>query len=113
MPGESKNNGGPTISLQDYKLTVNQAAKIVSYPLPKISDLFTSLAGGQTFSKLDLANAYLQIPLNEPSQRVVTINTHQGLYKKIGYHLEFLQPHQFFKGQWKVSFKVYQESVSN
>ena len=60
----------------DYKLTVNQAAKINSYPLPKISDLFASLAGGQTFSKLDLANAYLQIPLDEASQKLVTINTH-------------------------------------
>ena len=44
----------------DYKMTVNQAAKIDSYPLPKINDLFASLAGGQTFSKLDLAIAYLR-----------------------------------------------------
>ena len=49
----------------DYKLTVNQAAKVDSYPLPKINDLFASLAGGQRFSKLDLASAYLQIPLDE------------------------------------------------
>ena len=65
----------------DYKLTVNQAAKIDSYPLPKISDLFASLAGGQTFSKLDLANAYLQTPLDEASQKLVTLSTHRGLYK--------------------------------
>ena len=63
------------------KLTVNQAAKPDSYPLPKINDLFASLAGGETFSKLDLANAYLQIPLDEASQKPVTINTHKGLYK--------------------------------
>ena len=31
----------------DYKLTVNQAAITDSYPLPKINDLFASLAGGQ------------------------------------------------------------------
>ena len=53
---------------------MNQAARIDSYPLPKIYDLFESLAGGQTFSKLDLANAYLQIPLDEASQKVLTIN---------------------------------------
>ena len=63
----------------DYKLIVNQAAKVDSYPLP--NDLFTSLAGGQTFSKLDLASAYLQIPLDEASRKVLTINTHKGLYK--------------------------------
>ena len=65
----------------DYKLTLNQATKIDSYPLPKISDLFASLAGGQTFSKLDLTNAYLQIPLDEASQKLVTISTRRGLYK--------------------------------
>lgn len=65
----------------DYKLTVNQAAKIDSYPLPKINNLFVSLYDGQIFSKLDLANAYLQIPLDEASQKLVTINTYKGLYK--------------------------------
>ena len=29
----------------EYKLTVNQAAKVDSYPLLKIHDLFASLAG--------------------------------------------------------------------
>lgn len=43
----------------DYKLTVNQAAKVDSYPLPKINDLFASLAGEQSFSKLDLPSAYV------------------------------------------------------
>ena len=61
----------------DYKLTVNQAAKVDSYPLPKINDLFASLAGGQTFTKLDLASAYLQITLDEATQKVLTINTLQ------------------------------------
>ena len=65
----------------DYKLTVNQASKVDSYPLPKIDDLFASLAGGKTFSKLDLANAYQQIPLNDLSKKIVTINTHKGLFQ--------------------------------
>ena len=42
----------------DYKLSVNQASKNDSYPLPRINDLFASLAGGKSFTKLDLANAY-------------------------------------------------------
>ena len=33
------------------------------------------------FSKLDLAEAYLQIPLEEKSAELTVINTHQGLYK--------------------------------
>ena len=64
----------------DYKVTINQAAKPDTYPLPKIEDLFTSLSGGNFFSKVDLANAYLQIQLDEESKEYTTINTHRGLF---------------------------------
>ena len=37
----------------DYRLTVNQAAKLETHPLLKIDDLLTALAGGKTFTKLD------------------------------------------------------------
>ena len=53
----------------DYKLTVNAVAKLDTYPLPRIEDLFTSLSGGKYFSKLDLAQAYLQPPLDEASRK--------------------------------------------
>ena len=65
----------------DYKLTINKAAKLDPYPLPKIEDLFARLAGGKKFSKLDIAHAYQQIPLDEDSKNSVTINTHKGLYQ--------------------------------
>ena len=39
-------------------MAVNQASKTDNYPLPKIEDLFASLAGGKLFSLLDLANMY-------------------------------------------------------
>lgn len=65
----------------DYKLTVNQAAQVESYPLPKIEDLFAKLAGGKYFTKLDIAHAYQQIPLDENSKPCVTINTHKGLFR--------------------------------
>lgn len=32
------------------------------------------------FTTLDLAHAYLQIPLDEESKKYVVINTHRGLY---------------------------------
>ena len=64
----------------DYKVTVNQAAKLDTYPLPKIDDLLASLGAGKSFSKLDLAHAYQQIPLEEESKQFVVINTHKGLY---------------------------------
>ena len=65
----------------DYKITVNQVAKLDKYPIPRIEDLFASLAGGKAFSKLDLSQAYQQIELDEESRQYVTINTHKGLFR--------------------------------
>ena len=38
----------------DYKLTINQASDTETYPLPHIEEIFASLSGGKTFTKLDL-----------------------------------------------------------
>ena len=65
----------------DYKITVNKLAKFDSYPLPRIDDLFASLSGGSTYTKLDLAHAYLQVPLDVESKKFTTINIHRGLYQ--------------------------------
>ena len=65
----------------DYKLTVNQAAKLDPYPLPRIEGLFAQLAGGKRFTKLDIAHVYQQIPLSEESRNSVTINTQKGLFR--------------------------------
>ena len=65
----------------DYKVTVNSIAHNEVYPLPRIEELFTAVAGGKIFSKLDLSHAYLQLQLDETSQEYVIINTHRGLYR--------------------------------
>ena len=65
----------------DYRLTVNQIAKLETYPLPRIEDLLASLSGGKTFTKLDLTHAYQQVELEENSRKFVTINTHRGLFE--------------------------------
>ena len=50
------------------------------YPLPKIQDIFASLAGGQRFTKIDIRQAYNQLEMNDNSKSYLTINTHKGLY---------------------------------
>ena len=65
----------------DYKVTINRAAKLDKYPIPRIDELFASLSGGKRFSKLDLSHAYQQIQLDEESCQYATINTHKGLFK--------------------------------
>ena len=65
----------------DYKLTVNRAARLDTYPIPTLDDLFSRLAGGKIFSKLDMSQAYAQLCLDEDSKKFTVINTHRGLFQ--------------------------------
>lgn len=65
----------------DFKVTINPVLKVDHFPLPKIDDLFARLQGGAIFSKLDLAQAYAQICLDDESKKLVTIATHKGLFQ--------------------------------
>ena len=65
----------------DFKVTVNPVLKTDIYPLPKPEELFHALNGGSKFSKLDLAEAYLQIELDEEPGKMVVINTYRSLYR--------------------------------
>ena len=65
----------------DYKVTINQHLKVDHYPMPKAEDIFSTLNGGEKFTKLDLSQAYLQLPLDEESQKLTTISTHKELFQ--------------------------------
>ena len=60
---------------------MNSASKLDKYPIPKIEDLFATLAGGETYTKLDMSQAYQQLLLDEESKQYVVINTHKGLFR--------------------------------
>jgi hypothetical protein len=74
----------------DYKRTVNLHLDDEVYPLPTANDIFSTLAGGTVFSKLDLSNAYQQIALSDDAKQLMTINTHKGLfrYKRLPYGIK-------------------------
>ena len=65
----------------DYKLTVNKVSKLDVYPIPKLDNLYTKLAGGKTFTELDLRHAYEQMLVDDDSKEFLTINSHKGLYR--------------------------------
>ena len=65
----------------DYEVTINGVLDVEHYPLPLPDDMFATLAGGKHFSKLDLTQAYNQLFVDEDTQKLLTINTHRGLYQ--------------------------------
>ena len=75
-----KSDGGNRLC-GDYKLTVNRAASMDTYPILSMHDLFSNLAGGVIFSKLDMSQAYAQLCLDDQSKQFTVINTHRGLFQ--------------------------------
>ena len=74
-------NDGTVRVCGDYKLTVNKVTKLDGYPIPKLDDFYTKLAGGQTFTELDLSHAYEQMLVDHDSKEFLTINTHKALFR--------------------------------
>ena len=81
----------------DFKL-LNLACKLDKYPHPKIDDLFVRVAGGTAFSKLDLSQAYQQVPLAEESHKYVVVNIHHGLFRYNRLPLYFSSPFSYLFG---------------
>ncbi|XP_062521210.1 uncharacterized protein K02A2.6-like [Corticium candelabrum] len=71
----------------DYSVTVNPQLETHRHPLPLPEDLMHRLGGGYYFSKIDLADAYNQIPLGPESQKRLALSTHKGvlLQKRLPY----------------------------
>ena len=78
-PGNA--NDGSLKICGDYKVTLKPALMVDKHPLPTPESLFATLAGGHLFTKIDLQNAHQQVPLDAEGQKLVTINTHYGLYQ--------------------------------
>ena len=81
------------------------------YPIPKIFDLIASLPGGNKFTKLDLSHTYQQIPLDEASQLLVTINTHKGIHKSNRHPLVFLLAQWYLREWWRPCCRGFLVSV--
>ena len=65
----------------DFKNTLNPCLKTNVYPLPTLDGIFSTLNGGSYFCVIDLTEAYTQLRVNVESQKLLTINTHKGLYQ--------------------------------
>ena len=74
-------NGGrllrTTAIEQDLQLCIQ------TFPLPTPDEIFSVIANGESFSKIDLARAYKQMRVAKGSQSYLIINTPLGLYSSL------------------------------
>ncbi|XP_058449173.1 uncharacterized protein K02A2.6-like [Malaya genurostris] len=76
-----KKPGGKVRICADYSTGLNAVLEPHHYPLPTPDDIFSKLAGSKVFSVIDLSDAYLQVEVDDESKKLLTINTHRGLYR--------------------------------
>ncbi|XP_036346123.1 uncharacterized protein K02A2.6-like [Rhagoletis pomonella] len=65
----------------DYKSTLNKALKPHNFQIPAINTLLSSIEGGSIFAKIDLAQAYQQLQVDEQSSVLQSIVTHKGAFR--------------------------------
>ena len=64
----------------DYKSTVNKAIKQHCHQIPAMHTLLASIEGGSIYAKIDLAQAYQQLVVDESSALLQTLSTHRGAF---------------------------------
>lgn len=77
----TKKPNGSIRMCADFSTGLNDALETYHYPLPTPDSVFATLNGGKYFSKIDFADAFLQIVVDESSRKYLTINTHRGLFQ--------------------------------
>lgn len=75
-----KKKNGKIRICADYSTGLNDRLEPNKHPLPTPDHIFSKLAGMKVFSIIDLSDAFFQIPLDEEAKRLMTINTHIGLF---------------------------------
>ena len=83
---------------------MNKVRKIDHFQLPKLKYISTRPADTTHFTKLDPKKGYWQIPLDEESAKLLTMNTPFGRYKffrlPFGIHSEQERLHSIMNGSF-------------
>lgn len=85
----------------DYSTGLNDVLEPNKFPLPTSDQIFAGLTGCKVFSVIDLSDAFLQVPLDSNARKLLTINTHLGLF-----NVNRLQPGV------KTAPGIFQENIS-
>lgn len=76
-----KKKNGKARVCADFSTGLNTAIELCRHPLPNPNHVYDTLSGAKCFSVIDLADAYLQVELDDASRKMAVINTHRGLFE--------------------------------
>ena len=94
----NKPNGSIRIC-SDFK-GLNRNIDVDQHTIPTLDSLLEKLQGGKFSSKIDLADAYLQIELDDESKKLCVINTPFALYQYNCICFGIASSPAQFKGAW-------------
>jgi len=82
-------------------VSVNPVIVLQVYPLPTPEEMFSTLANGELFSKLDLARAYKQMQVTESIANPSSLSIHTlGYFNIPDFPLGYPQPQPCGKKRW-------------
>ena len=91
----------------DFKVSINPVLCSQSYPLPTPEEMFSTLANGESYTKLDLARAYKQMAVKKECQHLLTI-THIWVFSSTpDFRLKFPPLLLYSRKPWLRYFKAY------
>ena len=93
----------------NFKVTINPVFFSMVYPLPTPEEMFSALANGEPYSKLDLSQAYKQMKVTKSSQPLLAINMHLGLFQYARPPFGYQLPRHYGKKQWPKYCREYLE----
>ena len=97
----------------DFKVSLSNQLKVDQCPLPRVDDVFASLAGGQRFTKIDLRQAYLQLEMEDESKEYLVLNTHKVSIDSNAWLLESPQHQPSGSARWISCCKDQTRTVSS
>lgn len=65
----------------DYSTGLSEVLEPHQYPLLTPDEIFSKLSNNKVFTVIDLSDAFLQVEVDEEFRKLITINTHRGLFQ--------------------------------
>lgn len=65
----------------DYSVTLNNCIVHEDYPIPNVEEILYDFGCCKNYSKFDIREAYMHMPVSEETAKLLTVNTPRGLFK--------------------------------